>query len=327
MTGAASFLERQQVVLYLVAIVGGAAAGLVFPTAGQSIAWAITPTLGLLLYVTFLGIPFARIASPLRDARFLVTVLVTNVVAVPCVVFGLTRFVAHDQAVLLGLTMTLLTPCVDYVIVFTGLAGGSRERLLAVTPVLMLAQLVLLPLGVWLIAGAAELSAIEPRPFINAFVWLIVVPMAAAAATQWLAMRTRGARVVHDRVLGAMVPLMMITLAVVVASQIAHVATSLDRLLPVLPISLAFAIVAGAIGAYAGRVARLDAARRRAVIFSTTTRNSLVVLPLALALPASFALTPLVVVTQTLVELIVMVVMVALVPRLVTDPDQTGRTA
>lgn len=34
--------------------------------------------------------------------------------------------------------MVLLTPCIDYVIVFSGLAGGSSDRLLAAAPVLML---------------------------------------------------------------------------------------------------------------------------------------------------------------------------------------------
>jgi ACR3 family arsenite efflux pump ArsB len=51
-------------------------------------------------------------------------------------------------------------------------------------------------------------------------------------------------------------------------------------------------------------------------MFSVATRNSLVVLPLALALPPSLGLAPLAVVTQTLVELVAMVVLVRLVPRL-----------
>ena len=54
-------------------------------------------------------------------------------------------------------------------------------------------------------------------------------------------------------------------------------------------------------------------------MFTGATRNSLVVLPLALALPASLALAPLVVVTQTLVELIGMVVFVRLIPRLLPE--------
>jgi len=88
-------------------------------------------------------------------------------------------------------------------------------------------------------------------------------------------------------------------------------------LLPVVPLFVAFALIAVQLGVVAARIARLDVPGRRAVVFSGVTRNSLVVLPLALALPASFALTPLVVVTQTLVELVAMVVLVAVVPRVV----------
>jgi ACR3 family arsenite transporter len=52
----------------------------------------------------------------------------------------------------------------------------------------------------------------------------------------------------------------------------------------------------------------------RALVFTGATRNSLFVLPLALALPAAFDLTPAVVVTQTLVELAGLLVYVRLVP-------------
>ena len=50
--------------------------------------------------------------------------------------------------------------------------------------------------------------------------------------------------------------------------------------------------------------------------FSGATRNSLVVLPLALAMPAPLA--PAAVVAQTLVELIGMVVLVRVLPRLLS---------
>ncbi len=54
-------------------------------------------------------------------------------------------------------------------------------------------------------------------------------------------------------------------------------------------------------------------------MFSAATRNSLVVLPLALALPAPLGIAPLAVVTQTLVELVAMVVLVRLVPMLTPE--------
>lgn len=300
-------------VLYLGAIAVGAVVGLAAPGIAHPLELAITPVLALLLYATFLAVPFAQVGRALRDARFLVAVLSVNFVAVPLVVFGLSRFVAHDAALLVGVLLVLLTPCVDYVIVFAGLAGGAKERLLAATPLLMLLQIVLLPAYLWLMGAPL---AVDLRPFVEAFLLLIVLPLGLAAATQALARRARIGRSIMRVAADAMVPLMMATLAIVVGSQVAAVGGALAQLAIVVPVFVAFAVVAAVLGALAGRVARLGIPARRAVVFSAVTRNSLVVLPLALALPAGYALAPLVVVTQTLVELVAMVVMVAVIPRL-----------
>ena len=72
------------------------------------------------------------------------------------------------------------------------------------------------------------------------------------------------------------------------------------------------------LGNVVGRRTRQDRSAGRARAFSGTTRNARVVRPLALALPDVLA--PIVVVTQTLVELIVMVVYVRLLPRLIRRP-------
>ncbi|MCW1805710.1 arsenic resistance protein [Brachybacterium squillarum] len=308
--------ERQQVPLYLAALAIGAAVGLLVPALAHPAELAIQPVLALLLYATFLGVPFARIGAAVRDVRFLAAALGVNVLIVPVVVWALSRAVADDSALLVGVLFVLLTPCIDYVIVFAGLAGGDRERLLAVSPVLMVAQMLLLPPLLWLFAGGELARSIEPGPFLEAFALLIVAPLLAAGLTQLAAARTRiGARV-EAAVSASMVPLMMATLAVVVASQIAGVAGRIGALLLAVPVLVAFVVVMVPIGMVAGRAAGLDVPGRRAVVFSGVTRNSLVVLPLVLALPAAYDLAPLVVVTQTLVELLAMIVLVRLVPRL-----------
>ena len=58
----------------------------------------------------------------------------------------------------------------------------------------------------------------------------------------------------------------------------------------------------------------MDVGESHALVFTSVTRNSLVILPLALALPAGYDLTPAVGVTQTLVELTGMVVLTRVVP-------------
>lgn len=313
------WLERHQVSLYLAGLAGGALAGLAVPGIAGPAAAAINPVLGLLLYATFLSVPFAGIGRALRDWRFLVTILAVNFVVVPPVVFLVSRFVAHDRVLLAGVLFVLLTPCVDYVIAFAGLAGGARENLLAATPLLMLVQLVLLPAYLWLFLGDDLVRTIELGPFAEAFGLLVLLPLAAAWLTQAAAARDRRAAAFRDGVTGAMVPLMVLTLATVVASQIATIGGRFGALLLTVPVYLAFAALMVPVGAFSGRLARLDVPGRRAVVFSGVTRNSLVVLPLVLALPAAYALAPLVVVTQTLVELVLMVVLVRLVPRIVRE--------
>lgn len=312
--------DRHQIALYLAAIAVGVVVGLVAPSLSRPLELAINPVLGLLLFATFLGVPFAQFGHAFRDWRFLTAVLVLNFVVVPLIVFALSRFVADDVALLVGVLFVLLTPCVDYVIVFSGLAGGAKDRLLAATPLLMVLQILLLPVYLWAMAGPDVVADFDARPFVEAFVLLIVIPLALAALTQLLARRSGMGRAIEVFMAAAMVPLMMLTLAVVVGSQVSHVAGALVSLLAVVPLFIGFVLVAAPVGALVAHALRLDTAARRAVVFSGVTRNSLVVLPLALALPASFALTPLVVVTQTLVELIAMVVMVAVVPRLIRSP-------
>jgi ACR3 family arsenite efflux pump ArsB len=312
----AHWWDAHQVPLFIFAIVASGAAGLLAPWTAPTLAAAITPALALLLFATFLGVPLSELGRSLRDIRFLGTVVGVNFAVVPLLAFGLSRFVADDPGLLIGVLLVLLTPCVDYVIVFTGLAGGASARLLAATPLLMLLQVVLLPICLPLFAGQAAVGAIEAGPIVEAFLLLIALPLGAAAIIQRMSGRHRLAVAVESAAGRAMVPLMMITLAVVVGSQIAAVGADVVTLVRVVPLFVAFAAVMVVVGLAVGRVVRLDAPATRAVMFSGATRNSLVVLPLALALPPTLALAPLAVVTQTLVELVTMVVLVRLVPRL-----------
>lgn len=310
-------LERHQVAIYLAALAAGGALGLAWPWAAPAFGLAIQPVLGALLFATFLQVPLARLGEGLRDVRFLVAVLVVNFVVVPLVVAGLTAVVTLERAVLLGVLLTLLTPCIDYVIVFTGLAGGDSQRLVAASPLLLLVQMAALPLLLWLFVGPALAAAVEVGPFLAAFGFLLVVPLGLAWLTQSLAVRHRAGRVVSAGMTAAMVPLMAATLCVVVASQVTRLQGRYAEVASAVPVLAGFLVAMVVVGVLAARVSRLDPPRARALVFSGVTRNSLVVLPLALSLPAAYAVTPAVVVSQTLVELVGMLVLVRLVPRLV----------
>jgi ACR3 family arsenite efflux pump ArsB len=322
-----TWLERNQVACYLLALAVGAGVGLAVPALRGPAAATTTPVLAVLLYVTFLGIPLVggRRGSP--DPRFALALVGLNAVAAPLVAFGLTRLVAFDASLEIGALLVLLAPCIDYVVVFAGLAGGASRRLLAAPPLLMLGQVLLVPVYLRLFAGAEVADAIEIGPFLEAFVWLVVVPFASAWLAQVVARRSRRARRFAGAAGTAMVPVMMATLAVVVCSQIGAVVGRAHEVAWLVPVYVLFAGAMTAIGVAASRVLRLEAPEGRAATFSGVTRNSLVVLPLALALPGDHGLATVAVVAQTLVELIVMVVLVAAVPRLVPLRRRGSRSA
>src|SRR5699024_4963599 len=186
------WLERWQITLYLLALGAGALIGLTIPSAAPVFEMAINPVLMVLLYATFLSVPLTKLGHALRDIRFLAGLLVLNFVLVPIVVYGLSRFVADDQALLLGVLLVLLTPCIDYVIVFSGLAGAAHDRLLAAAPLLMVLQMLLLPVYLGLFVGTDLLEVIDGGPFLEALVLLIITPLGAAALTHYGATRWAG---------------------------------------------------------------------------------------------------------------------------------------
>ena len=146
---------------------------------------------------------------------------------------------------------------------------------------------------------------------------MIALPMGLSILTRRASSRFRPATRLASATTALMVPLMMATLALVVASQVPHVASRPDVVARVVPLFVTFALVMPAVGDVVGRMAHQGRQERLALAFSGTTRNSLVVLPLALALPDSMGMAPIAVVTQTLVELVVMAIGVRLLPRLI----------
>ncbi|MEJ8303032.1 arsenic resistance protein [Saccharibacillus sacchari] len=337
------WLERNQVFVYGVALLVGLTAGLLSEPFGHIVEAWISPLLAVLLYGMFTLIPFLKLREALADGRFMVALLLTNFVLVPVAVGGLLRLFPQPEAVAIGVCLVLLTPCIDYVIVFTALGKGDAKAMTAATPVLFVAQMALLPLYLRLFAGDAAAGLMQIGPFIEAFLLLIALPLAAAILTQLWAKRgeasangadapstvgpaesTEPARSAPDsvgtRVLEAAawlpVPFMALVLVAVTASQIGRIADDPLPVLNVLPIYMLFMIVMPLIARTVGRLLRLDVGRGRALIFSSFTRNSLVVLPLALVLPGEAAGTAAaVIVAQTMIELIGELVYVRVVPK------------
>ena len=313
-------LERNQIHLYFIAVVLAAAIGLLAPSVAQPLEALVTPAIAVLMYAMFLQIPFLDLRAGLGNRRFMGALLLANFVLVPLLVWAGTRGLVERPAVLVGALLVLLTPCIDYVVVFTHIGKGDSRLTLAATPVLLLVQLALLPMYLALMLGGASSVGISVAPFVEAFVLLIVLPLLLAVATSAGARRSALVSKWNDAWAWLPVPAMALVLIAVIGSQIGVVASRLHDLLPVVPVYVGFALLAPVLGLIAARLFKLSTGEARAVTFSAATRNSLVVLPLALALPESIrALAAAAVITQTLVELVSELIYVRAVPALVRD--------
>ncbi len=296
-------METRQVAIYFGAVLLGALAGALIPGA-EALEPAINPALAFMLFVTFLQVPLAALGQALRDLRFLAALLAVNFLVVPLLVAALIQFAPDDPLIRLGVLIVLLCPCIDYVVTFAHLGRADARLLLASTPALLIVQMLLLPLYLAAFLGKAAAGLVHASPFIHAFLWLIALPLALAILCQLWATRSRaGART--TAALGLLpVPATALVLLIVIAAVLPRLGDAMPAAIRVLPLYIAFAAIAPVAGWLVARAARLDAPGGRAVAFSAGTRNSLVVLPLALAAPGAMPVLPAIIVTQTLVELL-----------------------
>src|SRR5690606_12048479 len=100
----------------------------------------------VLLYSMFCQIPFLEIKAAFKNRSFFKALLLGNFVFIPLFVWLLLLLFPGTPVITLGVALVLLTPCIDYVIVFAHLGQANSNAILASTPVLLLVQMICLPL-------------------------------------------------------------------------------------------------------------------------------------------------------------------------------------
>jgi len=319
-----SSLERHQIGIYFGAVLLGSAMGMARPELGPAFEPAIWPVVGALLYFTFLQVPLLRFRQALADVRFLAALLASNFLFVPVMVWLLLHLLPDLLPIRLGVALVLLTPCTDWVNTFTLLGQGDVHRTLAATPMLLAAQILLLPFYLWLLFDASLGGAVAARPFVHAFVGLVAVPLLLAWLTEWWGHRHRRVAAMI-RLAGPLpVVLLALTVFVIAVSQIQPVIAHARQLAQVAAVFVLFVVCAAGIGWVTNRLFSLAPRAGRGIYFSVGTRNSFVVLPLALAFPAEWKLAVAVIVIQAFVEMLGMLAFIRIVPGWLAPDEPAG---
>ncbi|MDP3230493.1 MAG: arsenic resistance protein [Acidovorax sp.] len=307
-------LERYQVWVYLTAITLGLATGTVWPGLGPALEALLWPTLAALLFATFLQVPLLHVRDALRDRRFAAAVLLGNFVVLPLLAWALVEAFDFDPVVRLGVLLVLLVPCTDWFITFSQLGKGDVPRAIAITPLNLVLQLVLLPLYLWLMADAQSLGSWNWATLAPA-VLIVLVPLAGAAvAERWMETHPK-AEGLRENMAWWPVPLLALVVFLIAGAQVGTVLDAMAQLSTVLPVFVLFLVAAALLAKGIALQLGLPAAQGRTLAFSLGTRNSFVVLPLALLLPAGWELAAVVIVVQSVVELFGMVAYVWVIPK------------
>lgn len=309
-------IEHNQVSIYAITIIIAIVIGLMFP-AIHVLNYGLPLALGILMYSMFLQIPFADLKASFSNRQFMAALLISNYIAVPLLVYLLIQFLPNQPAIIFAVLLVLLTPCIDYVIVFTQIGKGDAKLMLASTPLLFITQILLLPIYIWLMMGKGFLSSLSILPFVESFLFLIVIPFIAAIFVQTLSAKNTILNLTHQISNWLPVPFMAIVLFIIISSQITPIALHYEQIIQVVPIYIAFMVLMFPLNLMVGKLFKLKSASKRTLIFSAGTRNSLAVLPFVLALPIDMILiTTSIIVTQTIVELIGELVYVKLTPKI-----------
>jgi len=278
-------VTRWQVPVVLTAVAVGTALGLIFDL-GDAPERLVVPALVGLLALTFAGVNGRSFTEGIRPHPKVATAsLAINFAWTPAFagLLGWLLLSGHPD-LRLGLVMLLVTPCTDWYLVFTGTACGNVALAASLLPPNLVLQLLLLPVFVTVLTGAA--ADIPLADLAGSVAIVLGIPLVVAAAIRFLAARA-GAHDRLDRVLERAQPVGLALLATAIvaifATHARMVTDNPDAFLRLLAPLTAFFVVTYLVATASTRALGLRYPERVTLTMTTLARNSPVALAIATA--------------------------------------------
>jgi ACR3 family arsenite efflux pump ArsB len=319
-----TLLDKLQSLLILGAVLAGLALGQITWLEENASAF-IVPFLMLMLVGVFLHVPIRDLAHGFRNVRFTSLNLAVNFIWTPVFGWGLGAMFLRDQPDLwVGLIMLLVTPCTDWYLVFTSVARGNVALASTQLPWHLVVQLLLLPVYLFLFAGA--LVPIQADILLESIAVVLIVPLMVAVAARWSSRRYLGRGWLESNLLPHVgswqLGFLLLAIAAMFASQGRLLIDRLDLVLLLAPALLVFYVTNLVLALAVGRMARFDGPACVGLCFATLARNSPISLAIAVTAFPDRPLIALALVIGPLIELPVLAVLAQLLKRVSRQPAQ-----
>ena len=310
--------ERFQTVFVMAGIAVGLAAAQVsgVPAVADRL---ILPFLMVMLFGAFAGIPASSLRRAAGNRRVVASSLVVNFGWNPLLAVGLGGlFLADHPALWVGLLMLLVTPCTDWYLVFTDLAGGDVPLATSLLPYNLALQLLLLPVYLYLFADA--LVDLHLRVLLESVLLVLVVPLVLAGVARVVLTELKGRRWFDEAFVPKLAPVQIGFLALAVAAMFAsqgELVLERPDVLTLLAVPvLAFYVVNFCLGLAIGRLLAFSYAEVACFNCTVLSRNSPTALAIAVVAFPNEPLIALALVVGPLLELPLLSIVASLLRRL-----------
>ena len=268
--------------------------------------WVVQVGLFLVVFSIMAFVEIGSVGTALRRVKPTSLAIATNFVVVPLLAWLVGWLVLRDHPDLwAGVILYTLTPCIGWYLIFIDLAQGNMQWGLAMLPIDIVLQLVLLPVYLWLLIGTVV--PIHTFTLLRSVGMFVALPLAAAHATRTLLSRYKGReftygpykRVVDELKLWALV----LVVIGIFATQHQIDDGDLGRVGLIIATITVFFVVVFAVVLAIGRTFKLGYPDTAAMVFEVTARNSESVLGVAAVAFAGRPMVTLAILVGPVVEL------------------------
>ena len=240
----------------------------------------IVPLLIMMLYITFLQIPFEEIKKAFKNIKFTYTSVLINFVWTPLFAWLLSLLFLGDNAALsIGFIMLMVTPCTDWYLIFTGIAKGNVALSTAILPLNLILQVILLPIYLLIFGGSTGI--IELSFLVESIFVVLFIPFVLAFLTKIL---LRNKKQLGENLLDklSIFPILFLSFAIVAmfASQGQLLLKNLEVMWQMTIPILLFFIINFIVSQKVGQWMKIPTADTTSLSLTTLARNS----PIALAI-------------------------------------------